>query len=112
MPERSLDLLITERTIKAALNDVATQHLIDFILEHARKIFAITVLVFPDLTSRSEAMRTLYYHQVTDDVAPIPNLKAIDSVIGGIFCARFGALKTRCSQFCEETAYRTPGLQP
>ena len=103
LPDKSLDLLITAKSVFQTLGNETTTHLVIFILQHARRLFAITLLSVQDTDLRTEAMRIFQNHGWTDSCAPVPDLmKKMDPTKPpGLLCRRLGAAKSRCTEECE-----------
>jgi hypothetical protein len=95
LPDSTLDQLITEKSVVTTLKEAATADLVRFILERARKVFAITLLSIHDPDLRAKALRTFRNHDITDTIIPVPFMPLSR-------CNSLGTNKSSCTELCEE----------
>jgi hypothetical protein len=102
MPDASLDRLITRSAVVETLKYAASEQVVEFILNKAKKLFAITLLSIQDPLLCFKALEIFRHHYMTDSVAPVPYLGKISSRASLTQCSRLGAYTFRCSDTCGE----------
>ena len=104
MPDDELELLFTAAAVQSALGGIFDNDLINFVLQDAKKIFAILLLVFKTRGSRERAMKAFQITTFTDE--------KLSSIAFELPSAALELCPPHCTHKDEKSSHHFPYREP